>query len=283
MHNGLKMQAARLKKHLYTLVRNKRSSGWVNWHNYSDGRFKTNVTENVKGLAFINKLRPVTYNMNSQAIDDYMTQGMTDSALAAHKAGLDFTAAAAVVHSGFIAQEVEQAAQQVGFISSIVKTPSNSNDIYALSYSEIVVPLVKAVQELSHKVDSLLGVTQGTGNRTMQNNNGGINSSNSTDATTKIGTISNIELASNSAIIYQNAPNPFGEGTMVKYFIPENATNAQIIFYDQFGNQLSTFAVSTTGAGQLNIGAANLANGTYSYSLIINGKVIDSKKMIKTN
>jgi hypothetical protein len=51
----------------------------------------------------------------------------------------------------------------------------------------------------------------------------------------------------------------------------------------EFGNQLKTFAVNTTGAGQLNVASANLAPGTYSYSLIINGTVVDTKKMIKTN
>ncbi len=96
-----------------------------------------------------------------------------------------------------------------------------------------------------------------------------------------IGTVNSIELTGNAAIIYQNAPNPFGDGTMIKYFVPENTTNAQIVFYDQFGSQLNTFTISQTGTGQLNVASANLAPGTYSYSLIINGKVIDTKKMIK--
>ena len=78
-------------------------------------------------------------------------------------------------------------------------------------------------------------------------------------------------------------PNPFAEGVTIKYFVPENTTNAQVIFYDELGNQLKTFTIAEAGAGQLNVGAANLANGTYSYSLIINGKVVDTKKMIKTN
>jgi type IX secretion system substrate protein len=92
--------------------------------------------------------------------------------------------------------------------------------------------------------------------------------------------IEQVKESSNQLLVY---PNPFAEGVTIKYFIPENTTNAQIVFYDEFGNQLNTFAVSTTGAGQLNIASSNLAPGTYSYSLIINGKVVDTKKMIKTN
>jgi len=121
----------------------------------SDSRFKSNVTENVKGLAFINKLRPVTYNLNTNALDDFLTQNMPDSLKNSHKMGMDFTTTTSTIHAGFIAQEVEQAAQQTGFASSIVHTPDNNNTHYALNYAEIVVPLVKAVQELSNTVDSL--------------------------------------------------------------------------------------------------------------------------------
>jgi hypothetical protein len=212
-----------------------------------------------------------------------------------HKAGLDFGPSMAMVHSGFIAQEVEQACTATNYTNSIVHHPANDNDAYALAYAELVVPLVKAVQELSHIVDSLRGITNRTGQRSMQNNNNDSiignftqNNNNSTigNSITNNSTplsINNIDLASGNAIIYQNTPNPFGDGTMIKYFIPENISNAQIIFYDEFGNQLKTFAITETRMGQLNIASANLAPGAYSYSLIINGKVIDTKKMIKTN
>jgi len=59
--------------------------------------------------------------------------------------------------------------------------------------------------------------------------------------------------------------------------------NAQIIFFDEFGNKLKEFNVQEKGMGQLNITATNLASGIYSYSLIVNGKVLETKKMIKNN
>ena len=36
----------------------------VQWSSFSDRRIKDNIKENVPGLAFINKLKPVTYNLN---------------------------------------------------------------------------------------------------------------------------------------------------------------------------------------------------------------------------
>lgn len=50
-------------------------------------------------------------------------------------------------YSGFIAQEVEKAANSVGYDFSGVDKPKNEKDYYGLRYSEFVVPLVKAVQE----------------------------------------------------------------------------------------------------------------------------------------
>src|SRR5205823_4923946 len=41
--------------------------GWQNWTNYSDERVKKNVAEDVKGLEFITRLRPVTYYLDISA------------------------------------------------------------------------------------------------------------------------------------------------------------------------------------------------------------------------
>jgi len=49
--------------------------------------------------------------------------------------------------TGFIAQEVEIAADNCNYDFSGVKKPKTDKDLYGLSYSEFVVPLVKAVQE----------------------------------------------------------------------------------------------------------------------------------------
>ena len=57
-------------------------------------------------------------------------------------------------YSGFIAQEVEAAAQKVGYSFSGVDGPKNEKDNYGLRYAEFVVPLVKAVQEQQDMIRS---------------------------------------------------------------------------------------------------------------------------------
>lgn len=240
----------------------------------SDGRFKTNVNENVKGLEFINKLRPVTYNMDTRKLDDFMTQHMPDSIKVKHKMGMDFTASTAVVHSGFIAQEVADAAKQCGFNSSIVHTPENSSDLYGVGYQEIVVPLVKAVQELSRTVDSLKKALSSIRNSPV----------NATADPSNIdkGAAIHIELNNlDIAVLNEAAPNPFAEQTTISFYIPEKSAKAQMLFYSGNGVLIKSVDIAKRGSGQIYVFANDLSSGMYTYTLVVDGKVIDTKKMIK--
>ena len=114
--------------------------GVVGWSVVSDGRFKMNMREDVKGLEFILKLRPVTYNLDLAAINKILH--VPDSlSLKDQKANEK------IRYTGFVAQEVEKAAQETGFDFSGLEKPKTANDNYALKYAEFVVPLVKAMQE----------------------------------------------------------------------------------------------------------------------------------------
>jgi len=57
--------------------------------------------------------------------------------------------------SGFIAQEVEKAAQDSNYNFSGVKVPKTSDGLYGLSYAEFVVPLVKALQEQQKQIETI--------------------------------------------------------------------------------------------------------------------------------
>ena len=268
--------------------------GQVNFTTYSDGRFKTNIQENVKGLEFINKLRPITYQVNTKQLDDFIIQNMPDSIKTLHQTSLDFAPSSSMIRSGFIAQEVDSVANLCGFVSSIVQTPENNTDPYGLSYSEMVVPLVKAVQELSKKLDSLQVSNILQQSQIVQLQHDLIACCNKPINTTKIGENNNdgqqfnehsisVDLVKEEQIIlYQNEPNPFNNSTVIRYFIPENMQiEAYIMFYDSYGKDIKKVDVKETGAGKIEANTQNIAAGIYSYSLIVNGKVVDTKKMMK--
>lgn len=144
---------------------------WVSGtvQNLSDGRFKGNIQENVPGLSFITKLRPVTFQLKAQLIDESLgiKQQMDTCTNAAQKNRYfaQLAAVSATTETGFIAQEVDSAAQASGYDFNGLHKPINATDHYGLSYSTFVVPLVKAVQELDSGLTSVSNkgvVTSGT-------------------------------------------------------------------------------------------------------------------------
>src|SRR4030095_11955392 len=160
--------------------------GQVNFTAFSDSRYKKNVSENVPGMAFIAKLRPITYTLDVEGLDKKLKAmqpqlpapatpparaGSTRSLHGEVRAGsLDSIQLpveelkareetveelkakqdkARIVYTGFVAQEVEQAAKELNYQCSGVDGPKNTDAFYGLRYAEFVVPLVKAVQELT--------------------------------------------------------------------------------------------------------------------------------------
>lgn len=144
-----------------------RISGQVNWSTYSDARIKDNVKEEVKGLSFIKKLRPVIYNINMDKEEAIANEGFVPKkAIASSDNGKEEVVLHSkkisypeerdiekIVQSGFLAQEVEQAAKESGYNFSGVQAPKNGKGLYSLAYAEFVVPLVKAVQEQQVQIE----------------------------------------------------------------------------------------------------------------------------------
>ncbi len=124
--------------------------GYANWTNMSDGRYKKNINENVNGLDFIMKLRPVTYHLDIVSLDKKLNGGEKKEWNATMETAVKEKEQ--IVQSGFIAQEVENAAKETGYDFSGVDKPKNENDLYGLRYAEFVVPLVKAVQEQQQQI-----------------------------------------------------------------------------------------------------------------------------------
>ena len=115
--------------------------GYQNWSNISDGRVKMNIRDNVPGLDFIMQLKPVTYQLNIAAINQRINRN--DSSLNQNAV----IEKSQVRYTGFVAQDVEAAANTIGYDFSGVDAPKSETDLYGLRYAEFVVPIVKAVQE----------------------------------------------------------------------------------------------------------------------------------------
>ena len=83
--------------------------------------------------------------------------------------------------------------------------------------------------------------------------------------------------------LFQNSPNPASAVTGIRYALADDVATAQIKVYDLQGLEKLSFDLATgDGAGSVSIEASTLPAGMYLYSLIADGRLIDTKRMIIT-
>lgn len=272
--------------------------GYANWTNISDSRFKENIKENVPGLEFINALKPVTYTLDVNGISAFLSED--NSADAVQNSGsenMDQINKSAreekskILYSGFIAQDVQAAANKIGYDFSGVDKPENDNSLYGLRYAEFVVPLVKAVQELdaahvdekenNDEQDVIIEAQQKQIDllskkiAALEAQMADVNST-SNDGMLKV----ELPSAGSQPLLGQNIPNPFENSTVIPFRIPQNCADASIVFIEVSTGKIVRAIPVSCGETQLNIEAGMLSAGTYSYSLYVDGNIIATKQMV---
>ena len=123
----------------------------ANWSRSSDERLKKNIADSTLGLSFINDLRTVKYNWKaSHELDssDPQLAHLYKEDPADNEMNTEAT-----MHN-FIAQEVKAALDTAG-VSDFGGWKEDPHGVQQVSREMFVIPLVKAVQELSAQVISL--------------------------------------------------------------------------------------------------------------------------------
>lgn len=134
----------------------------------------------------------------------------------------------------------------------------------SINYIEMVPLLVQSIKELNAKIEEL----QGNDVKKVAARSAAVTSIEVTDA----------DLFS----VSQNEPNPFTESTTIKLSIPKKTQKAALMVYDMSGKQMKQININERGKTSVNITSEGLAAGMYLYSLIADGKVVNTKRMILT-
>ena len=154
---GLGTNTVTIGKGLSDCISINYADGTEAWSSNSDVGLKKNISDSSLGLTFIKALRPVTFNFK-QREDLDGSEPDEISAMIDPRDGEDnpLPGKTTELISGFIAQEVKAALDASGTASVANSGWSQSpTGVERLASGQFVMPLVKAVQELSTKLDSI--------------------------------------------------------------------------------------------------------------------------------
>ena len=213
----------------------------------SDRRLKKNVKAVTNGLDQIMQLRPVSFEYNGKAGTSTERPFI-----------------------GLIAQELQKVAPEFVSTHHYVETDDNGKvieeeDVLRIHDSELKYLLIRAVQEQQTIIEGLQTEIADLKESITSN-------------TSVSDDVNLVDVAQST--LGQNSPNPYNEGTVISYSVADNASSAQMNFYNLTGQLIKSVTLQS-GEGQVNVSADELPSGTYTYSLEVDGALISNKKMVK--
>ena len=215
--------------------------------NTSDRRDKTNITQLHYGINDIMKLNPVSFTWKDR--DDEGTK------------------------LGLIAQELLTVLPEVvrDYDIEVDEATGKTRQVDAVRlgvfYSDIIPVLIKGMQEQQQQIEA---------------DKNAIRLLKSEIEEMKMCLPKKSILQISEASLEQNNPNPFNSATTIHYTLPENFNTAFLKITGNSGKEIKTIQLTEKGYNEIQVEAGLLKSGNYSYSLVVDGKIIDTKTMVLT-
>ena len=229
----------------------------------SDARLKVNIRDvDSSSLSKIMLLRPVRYDFIPSIIPDspeLMKYG-------------DYNSGKNRV--GFLAQDF------IKVFPDLVKYDSTA-DIYSINYVSLIPYLVKSLQEQQSRIETLQNIVTSQEQEIISikdfvgYNEGGIKKSTAQEPSDK-------PEGGDVPVLYQNSPNPFYDNTEIKVFLPDDTQSAKLYIHNLNGTEVMVKDLTEHGDIKITVNGSSLQRGMYLYTLTVNGKMVDSKRMILT-
>ncbi len=237
----------------------------------SDSRFKENVETLDGARESLARLRGVSYRLKPDAPGGHGDERWLNEPLAGESEKITKKRA----EWQQLRQEEKQGGERFGFLAQEVQevypelVETGKDGYMYVDYIGMIPLLVNAVNELGGEVDALRAENKSKDEQIERmreqmnapNGNGGL---------------------ATGARLYQNTPNPFTSATVIRCDLPAEVLTAQVLVFDLQGQLLRTINVAERGVASVTINGSDLNAGMYIYSLVADGKEIDTKRMILT-
>ena len=227
---------------------------------FSDMRYKQNIAglesaiPAAKGINTLNtiiQMAPVEYNLKQQYQESKGDSATTNKPLYDENSQLFQKK-----HFGLVAQDLQKIYPELVY--------EDDNGYLSVNYTEIIPLLIQSIKELKAEVD-------------------GIKDSGETTKSAFSGTSAfSEENKMETAGLFQNNPNPFNSETTIRFNIPKSVQNAQLHILNMNGVLLKSLQINQRGTGDEIINGNEFIAGMYLYSLVCDGRIVDTKQMLLT-
>lgn len=276
----------------------------------SDQLFKTNVDSIQDAMGIINQLQPKTYEYDTsfgsrihfqqgtqygliaQEVESVLPDLVMESTIPAEfdslgnvvnpaipYKSLNYNAFIAILMKGMQEQnkQISEKDSTINVLEEQVEQQDstiNALEIQAVEQDSLVDDLNQRLTQLENCLGGILPLLCQINNTAIEENN---------DATQqKLMEVINVELTNKDNIVLnQNVPNPFAEQTSISYYLPDNVNDAYISFYNNAGQLINKVTLNNRGAGKINVYGNDLSSGIYTYTLIVDGQIIKTHKLVK--
>lgn len=162
------------------------------------------------------------------------------------------------LHYGLSAEQVEEA------FPDLVYTAEDGTKL--INYTELIPILIQSIAELKAEVAALGGGNGSSAGRKLAFSATGLDGA----------------IGEETLNLCQNNPNPFNTSTTIAMYIPQGVQHASLYIYDMNGKQIRKTDITGRGQCQMVLSASELEAGMYLYTLVADGDIVATKRMILT-
>ena len=233
------------------------------WDIVSDANYKTDIEPFEDGLSVIMQINPISYRYNGEL-------GLPSDE--------EFI--------GVTAQQMQPIAPYTVGTMELTDTEDGSvHQLLSYNGAALKYVIINALKELAAGNDSLRERTQLLENELTELMGVVYNCCNSDLhlRQTETGQLYQDDTRQSEFVLNQNDPNPFSSSTDIRFTIPESTNLASLIVFDSRGRTVNKYELTERGAGMVTVYGSDVENGIYFYSLVLDGKIAETKQMVHTD